>query len=101
MWIYEVTSEVPQHLGDTFLAWIPNHARDVCAFPGFTEARIHEVEVDSAALRVFVVRYTLSSREALATYLTTYAPELRADAERTFGEHLRASRRIMRLVETI
>lgn len=95
MWIYEVTSEVPTSLGDRFLAWIPGHARDVCACPGFLEARIHEVEPASETSRVFVVRYVLDSREALSTYLSTYASELRADAERTFGAHLRASRRIM------
>lgn len=101
MWIYEVTSEVPRAMGGQFLAWIPSHAREVCACPGFLEAQIHEVETDGESGRVFVVRYVLDSREALDVYLSTYAPDLRADAHRTFGEHLRASRRVMRLVEAL
>jgi len=96
-----VTSELPQNLGEFFLDWIDGHARDVLACPGFTGAHVYEAESGREGMRVFVVQYTLTSREALEEYVLTHAPRLRADGARAFGDALRATRRVMQGVKGI
>lgn len=96
--LYEVNVDLDAAIRDAYLAWLGPHMRELCALPGFVDARLFEVDEPGAgAGRVSLcMHYTLRDAAALDAYLRDHAPRLRADGEARFGGHFRASRRILR-----
>jgi hypothetical protein len=92
---YEVALEPePEILGE-FEAWLEHHVDDVIALPGFTGATIHKAENPEGGAALRIVRYELSSRQALERYLAEDAPRMRAEGVAKFGDRFRATRRIV------
>ena len=95
--VYEVNLDIEAAIGADYLAWLRPHVAEICALPGFTGARLHEV-VDPPAppgRRHLCVQYRLVDAAALEAYLRNHAPRLRADGLARFGGRFVASRRVL------
>ena len=95
--VYEVSVDVDAGIRAEYLDWLAGHVAEILALPGFTGADVFEVvdPADADVLRV-CMRYRLVDADALADYLHTHAPRLRADGVARFGTRMRAQRRVMR-----
>jgi hypothetical protein len=96
--IYEVNIEVDAAAHDDYRVWLRDHIAEILALPGFTGAKIFEVqEPPPSAGRIgLCVQYALEGGAPLDNYLRDHAPRLRADAVARFGDRFQATRRIMR-----
>ena len=93
--VYEVDSALDPGVVADFDAWLPGHAREVLASPGFLGAEIlapTEPAADGRPRRI--VRYRIRDRAALETYIAERAPALRAEPLARFGERMAATRRV-------
>jgi len=97
--VYEVNLDVDAAIRDDYLAWLGPHMRELCALPGFVDARWFEVDEPAAepGRMALCVHYTLRDAAALDAYLREHAPRLRADGEARFGGRFRASRRVLKV----
>lgn len=97
--VYEVNLDVDAAIRDDYLAWLGPHMRELCALPGFVDARWFEVDAPAAepGRMALCVHYTLRDAAALDAYLREHAPRLRADGEARFGGRFRASRRVLKV----
>jgi hypothetical protein len=95
--VYEVNLDVEAAIGADYLAWLRAHVAEICALPGFTGARLHEViDPPPPPGRLHLcVQYRLVDAAALETYLRDHAPRLRADGLARFGGRFVASRRVL------
>jgi len=95
--VYEVSIDIDVELAADYRAWLAEHVRELLTLPGFTSARVFEVEAESAEpQRVgLVVQYRLSSHEALVRYLADHAPAMRAKADAQFLGRYSAKRRVL------
>lgn len=100
--IYAVSLDVDAAVIEGYLAWLRAHMRQIVALPGFTGAQLFEQdEPHPEAGRVCLrVQYTLRDEQALATYLREHAPRLRAEGEARFGGRFRATRQVLRRIDT-
>ena len=100
--IYAVALDVDTAVIVDYLAWLRAHMREIVALPGFTGAQLFEQDEPPAeAGRVSLrVQYTLRDEQALATYLREHAPRLRAQGEARFGGRFRATRQVLRRIDT-
>ena len=98
MIVYEVNLDVDAGIAADYRAWLDVHVGDILALPGFTGARILEVQEPAPppARIALCVQYTLVDAAALDGYLREHAPRLRADGVARFGDGFRAHRRILR-----
>jgi hypothetical protein len=96
--IYEVNLDLDAAIADDYLAWLRPHMRELCALPGFIDARLHAVEepVAEPGRAAWCVHYRLRDQAALDDYLREHAPRLRADGIARFGGRFNASRRVLR-----
>jgi hypothetical protein len=96
--IYEVNIEVDAAAHDDYRLWLREHIAEILALPGFTGAKIFEVqEPPPSAGRIgLCVQYLLNNRESLENYLRDHAPRLRADGVARFGDRFQATRRVLR-----
>lgn len=98
--IYEVTLSVPDARADELADWLPWHASEMLALPGFIDANIFDPEIDEQGGRVRrTVHYELSNRQALDDYLEEHAEAMRRDGIERFGDDLVAERRILPIAE--
>ncbi len=94
---YEVNLSVAAGIVQEYLAWLEDHVRQLLALPGFLAATLWRVEDPASESRVaYCVRYRLTDAQALASYLREHAPAMRQAGSDRFGEHVVASRRILR-----
>lgn len=100
--IYAVSLDVDATVIDGYLAWLRAHMREIVALPGFTGAQLFEQDEPPAdAGRVCLsVHYTLRDKQALAAYLRDHAPRMRAEGEARFGGRFRATRQVLRRIDT-
>jgi hypothetical protein len=100
--VYAVSLDVDAAVIDRYLAWLRAHMREIVSLPGFTGAKLLEQDEPRAeAGRVYLsVHYTLRDEQALATYLREHAPRLRAQGEALFGGHFRATRQVLRRIDS-
>ena len=100
--IYAVSLDVDTAVIVDYLAWLRAHMREIAALPGFTGAQLFEQDEPRAeAGRVCLsVHYTLCDEQALATYLREHAPRMRAEGEALFGGRFRATRQVLRRIDT-
>lgn len=95
--VYEVNLDVEAAIAPDYLAWLEAHVGEICALPGFVDARRFQV-LDPAPPpgRVHLcVQYRVADQAALDAYLTDHAPRLRADGQARFGGRFLASRRVL------
>lgn len=100
MLVYEVTTEIDPSIEADYRAWLGPHVAEIRALPGFTGARVHEL-VDPATGIGFCMQFLLDGEAALEAYLREHAPRLRADGVARFGDRMRATRRVMRLLDSV
>lgn len=96
MVVYEVTLLVDAAMAAPYRTWLQAHVAEMLTLPGFTGAELLQLcePLDPGTVG-WVVAYRLRDRAALDTYLAEHAPRMRADGVSRFGEHFRASRRIL------
>jgi hypothetical protein len=98
MIVYEVNVDFPLSIADQYRAWLAHHVREMLELPGFVSADVHDVEADpinQASRAQMCVQYRLQDANALSNYLETYAPAMRGDAIKHFGDAVNATRRVL------
>lgn len=95
---YEVNLDVDARIADAFITWLHGHVRQVRALPGFTGARVFDVDDPPArAGRVqLCVQYRMTDAQALQDYLRDHAAAMRAEGTGRFGDGFIATRRVLR-----
>jgi len=95
MIVYEIRVCVAAEIAEAYREWLGEHVREILTLPGFQRAEL--LAEDSEAGLVWVVRYHLASRAALADYLRDHAQRLRAEGLARFGERFSATRRVLEM----
>lgn len=92
---YEAELEIaPTRLHDVE-AWLPDHVAELLRLPGFVSVESFRAgETADGWIRRKNV-YRLASREHLDHYLTHIAPEMSARLRASFGDSVRATRRVL------
>lgn len=95
--VYEVNLDLDASVRAEYLDWLAAHVAEICALPGFLDARILEVTDPPPApgRASLCVQYRLTGPQALGVYLTEHAPRLRAEGLARFGDRFTASRRVL------
>jgi hypothetical protein len=95
--VYEVNLDLDAAIRGEYLRWLAGHVAEICALPGFLDARILEVtDPPPAPGRASLsVQYRLTGPQALGIYLAEHAPRLRAEGIARFGDRFAASRRVL------
>lgn len=95
--IYEVTLTVTADAAEDMADWLPDHAAELLALPGFLAVEIEQAlePAPAAGQREFVCRYRLGDRTALESYLAEHAERLRGEGMRRFGGRFQARRRVL------
>lgn len=93
MIIYEVNIEIEPEIYQEYKDWVGPHAEEVVSHKGFEKVTIFEVK--DTLKPIFVSHYYVKSQEDLEHYLKTAAPQLRAEAEKKFGEKIKGFRRVL------
>jgi hypothetical protein len=98
--VYEVTLSVPEARAEELADWLPWHASEMLALPGFIDANIFDPEPDEQTGRMRCeVQYVVSDRKSLDEYLEQKADEMRREGIERFGDDLSATRRILPIAE--
>jgi hypothetical protein len=101
MILYNVTVKIDPSIEIKWLQWMKEtHVPDVMRTGLFTNYRISlldAVEEDEAE-PCYVFQYTCNSREDLDNYITNYAPKLRDDVMKLFGNQFFAFRTTMEVL---
>ncbi len=92
---YEVSLAPDPDIQQEFGLWLEGHVAEMLALPGFESASIHPAADPATGRTEQVVRYRLSSRDALEKYLREHAERMRASGLERFGERFSARRRII------
>ncbi len=95
--IYEVRLKIESHLKDDFSSWLPDHINEMLQLPGFISAKLYE-EAECGDIQKeydFVVQYELESKKTLLQYFDQYAPRMREEGLKRFGDCFIASRKVM------
>lgn len=93
---YEVRLEIELAIVNEFDDWLPTHAREMLAFPGFQSAEIfrgNDLTETHRVVRVAV--YRVRSRRELDSYLRSHAKRMREEGLQKFGKQFAATRRIL------
>ena len=95
--VYEVNLDIDATIAADYRAWLDAHVARILALPGFTGARIFEVLEPAApsGTAALCVQYALRDRTAFDAYLRDHAARMRSEGIARFGDHFRASRRIL------
>jgi hypothetical protein len=96
MIVYNVTVKVENSIEHEWLDWIAAHATEVVATGCFVEYSFFELlepKVDDQ--RTFVIQYFAKTMEDYERYLTDFAPQLKEDGIKKFGEKFVAFRSIL------
>lgn len=102
MVIYEVNLSIDEEIYSEYLVWLKEHVQQMLQFPGFIQASFFKPEQeDNASQEKLTVQYQLESRDDLQKYFTEFAPKMREDGIRRFGNKFSAERRIFNVQEII
>lgn len=93
--LYEVDCEIhPDRMAD-FERWLPAHMSELLAQPGFIAARSFDAGRSTDDwVRVTNV-YQVRDIASVDRYFAEGAPRIQADTRATFGDQLRATRRVL------
>jgi len=93
--IYEVTTETAPEIEEDFLAWRHRTIADVLrTVPGFHDATLEREENTESPNHRWCLRFVVSSREALTSYLNGFAKTIREELSR-FGDKVKMTWRIL------
>lgn len=93
---YEVRLEIEPSIVNEFDDWLPGHAREMLAFPGFQSVEIFRANDLTESHRVVrVAVYRVRSRRELDSYLRSHAKRMRQEGVQKFGKQFSATRRIL------
>jgi len=102
MVIYEVNLSIDEEIYSEYLVWLKEHVQQMLQFPGFIQASFLKPEQEeNAPQEKLTVQYQLESRDDLQKYFTEFAPKMREDGIRRFGNKFSAERRIFNVEEII
>lgn len=93
--IYEVNLSFDPAMAPTIEAWLHEHIDEMLRIEGFVDATWYELEPESTGYVRWTIHYRLTSREALQNYLDVHAERMRAEGLAKFGDHFKATRRIL------
>ena len=89
MIIYNVTSNMPEHLHEKWLDWMQHtHIPEVIATGKFTKARLVKVLVEQHGGVTYSVQFYTDSKATLDKYLEEDSPRLRQSTSEMFGEEI-------------
>lgn len=89
-WIYEVNLSVEDSVKEDYLIWLKAHIKEMLDLPCFHKATLLEDEKGQ-----WVVQYHADSRQAIDSYLESYAEKMRGDGTNRFAGAFQATRRIL------
>ncbi len=96
--IYEVNLKIAQSISDEYLAWLPQHIKEMCQQKGFLSASLYH-DLTSADTNSkedsYIVQYKVASMADLQHYFDHHAAAMRQQAISLFGDQFTASRRIL------
>ncbi len=101
--IYEVSLLVDRAVADEFRDWLDLHVAEMLALPGFLGAERFELlePLEAAAEVGWCVHYRLRDAQSLTDYIGLHAPRMRAAGLARFGGRFRASRRVLRPLDSV
>ena len=97
MLIYNVTSGVDKEVEQEWLLWMKEtHIPDVMGTKMFTTHRLYRVLSSENENTVsYAVQYSASTLKQVDQYLETYAPALRDDVKKKFGDKVLSFRTLL------
>lgn len=101
MVIYEVNLDINNEIFENFKVWLFAHVKEMVQFKGFLEAKILLENNEIKESQKITCCYLLDSQENLDNYLKNHAPAMRQDGINKFGNKFSATRRILKVIETI
>lgn len=101
---YEVNLVIQKEIFDNYYTWLVDHIKEMLKFHGFKKASISK-EISKENLKDnyinLTVLYNIETKQDLDNYLEQYAPHMRADGIKKFGNKFSAHRRVFELVQNI
>tara|TARA_B100000029_G_scaffold120323_1_gene113700 strand:+ start:469 stop:780 length:312 start_codon:yes stop_codon:yes gene_type:complete len=91
---YEVTLNIEKDIEKPFKEWLENHVKQMLLFKGFTNATIHEENLDNNIITVIIVNYIIDCKDNLKYYFKVYSNKMREDGLKKFPNQFTASRRV-------
>jgi hypothetical protein len=100
MLIYNVTCKVSWPIHDDWVQWMKEkHIPDVMKKNCFTEYRFARLlDIDETDGPTYSIQYSADNREQYERYIDLFAPALRKDITKNWGENVIAFRTLMELV---
>ena len=104
MLIYEVNLTVDGETAPRYSSWLREHIREMLEVDGFEAAVWYTTSDDGDTVpepdeptgdRAWTVQYQVRDRDALQSYFTEHAEEMREQSAQQFGDHVAADRRIL------
>lgn len=100
MLIYNVTTQVAHSIHQAWVQWmqqkhIPEIMEKGC-FEKFQFVRV--LETDETEGVMYAVQFFASTQEHYDAYITQFAPQLRADAQQTWGQNTIGFRSLMQVI---
>ncbi|MBL7922631.1 MAG: DUF4286 family protein [Bacteroidia bacterium] len=99
MIIYNVTVNVDEELASEWLSWMKDvHIPEVMRTGMFTGYRICRVLAEEAGGWTYAIQYTCNDMATYERYRDEFAPALKAETARKFGDRLVAFRTLLEVV---
>ncbi len=100
MFIYNVTNKVSWTIHDAWVQWMKEkHIPEVLKSGCFTQAQLVRIlDIDDAEGPTYAAQYQAADREEYDRYIAQFAPALRDDAYKTWGDQFIAFRTLMQIV---
>jgi hypothetical protein len=100
MYIYNITVQVGHAIAPGWLKWMREvHIPGVMATGMFTHHRIVKLlEVEESEGLTYAVQYFCTSLDAYRQYISQYAPALREEVNKQWGDQLISFRTLMEVI---
>jgi hypothetical protein len=96
MMIYNVTVAVDKEIEEEWLIWMKTvHIPDVLRSGKFLDHKLYRVLSHDEATTSYAIQFFIRQMEDLQHYLTHYAPALRQESHRKFGDRQVAFRTLL------
>ncbi len=100
MYIYNITTKVSWSIQEDWVKWMKEtHIPEIMQTGCFTEHRfVQLLETDESEGPTYATQFHAPSLEDYNMYLSQFAPALRSDAIKKWGDHFIGFRSLMKLV---
>lgn len=100
MYIYNVTVNIEKQILEDWLEWMKNiHIPEVLATGMFKSCLLNKVLIDEEQGITYAVQYTAKDMQSLRLYQEMYAPGLKQQTLKKFGDKCVAFRTILQIEE--